>query len=131
MALMDKAIAVGLAAVETATRRTITYTRGETDAARFEAGIGRTEFEDESDGSIVISMETIDLIVSPLSKLDFGSGKVTPQAGDKFAFQPIAGGDLVTCEVMSPDGAEQPWRYTDSARTGYRIHGKKVSEAAP
>ena len=118
----ENAIAQALKAATMATLRSVVYRRG-ADSVTFDAGVGRTEFEIESGDTLINRQETKDLLVEPISKLDFGAGAVEPATGD--TFEVVEGSVTVTYEVRAPE-PEPAWRFVDPFRTAYRIHGIKT-----
>lgn len=124
---LQRAVSVALKSAVAMTRTEVVYRRG-ADYVRFDAGLGEFVFEIEAvDSSLIKEAETKDLIVTPLSLIDFGSGQVEPKAGDRFEIIEPISNKILTYEVAAPD-PEPAWRYTDRFRSGYRIHGILIAE---
>lgn len=83
------------------------------------AWVGRTVFrQDQQQGngaSVVFGDRDYIVPVSELAAL--------PKRGDRIA--EVIGGVTLLFEVVAP-GNEPPWRYSDPARSMYRLHCKKV-----
>lgn len=97
---------------------TITVNRGSDTAASISAAITETVFEQLREDDQVHRWEARTFIVKA-SDYDFGSGAVTPAAGDT-----ITAPDG-TYELMA-DGGRPLWSYDGSNEDLLRIHTKKV-----
>lgn len=103
---------------------TVTYSRNGVGSVTLpDAIVGQVTFRTGDSTKSRLEWSDCDLIVS-VASLVLGGTAVEPKKNDRFT-RTINGGS-VEFEVLAPVG-EQPWRYTDSTRTHYRIHGKKVN----
>lgn len=60
------------------------------------------------------------------SDLELGGTATTPQRGD--TIEDTINGKALTYKVLPPGEGEPCWRWSDEARTGYRIHTKLIEE---
>jgi len=77
------------------------------------ATVGKTVFKIDS-GYGITYVDSTDFIISVSTPVD------EPRKGDKIEWAETV------YEVLAPDN-EPVWRYSDSFKTAYRIHTKKVS----
>jgi len=117
----------GLAQIERRMGVTITYRRDALEVTGT-AVIGRSTFDAIEDEQAVTEMDMVDLIV-PRTFPDFGIGWTEPEQGDRIEFADPTGQTRLL-EVLRPNAAEPPWRFTDSHQTRIRIHTKFVEESA-
>lgn len=98
---------------------TVTYTQGATSGTLTAVVTqDRLRISDGAGGSFLLHTDASFLVgVDDLA----GVGVDEPAEGDTVAH----GGD--TYEVMPLPGGESAWRYTDSTRTIWRIHTKRIT----
>lgn len=107
---------------------TIVYTRkadGATADLTGRAWVGRTAFARTGveAGAAVVWGDRDYLI--PVADLAAGGVPFEPDRGDRIAH--TRAGVTVTFEVMTPDTGEPEKRYSDAARTVWRVHTKEVT----
>lgn len=123
---MANMLATGTARLQTLLQRhaatPITYWRGRKSVA-FSATKGTTAYTEDLGDIGVTQHELGDYIfpVSLLQTLEVSSSIIEPRAGDV-----IVESDGSRFEVLS-FGGDQPFRYSDPARTQLRVHTKRVS----
>lgn len=103
--------------------RAVTYTRG-TSSVTLTVVVGRVPFVvRDRQGLVTTVARQRDYILPDPAALDFGAGKVNPEAGDRVTDpDPDDGG---TFELVAPEG-EHCWRWTDGYGTALRLHTLKV-----
>jgi hypothetical protein len=107
--------------VEVAAGETVTYTR---DGTGYEltANPGRTVFASNVEGAARIQFGDGDFLIRASEFVRVGLDPATPQIGDRIT-RTVAGAE-VNFEVQEPPTGEPEWRYSDVARTVFRIHTK-------
>ena len=95
------------------------YGRGDS-IIRLPVSSGRSQFEVDEGGGILIEIESHDFLITP-SDLRIDGVATEPLAGDR-----IEDGGVVY-EVM-PFGNEPAWRWADIYRQRYRVHSKQVDK---
>lgn len=96
----------------------VTYHRGNAWVRIDDAVPGNSDHSAEG-SPVILENRTRDFIVRTES-LNFGGSRFLPQRGDSIK-QTIAG-TVYTYRVHQPDGASQPWRYSDSEQSRIRVH---------
>ena len=119
MSLFSKARDWLAGAVQDAAGVSVTYTRG-VQTLSLTAVVGRTVFASNAEGGPRIEFGDRDYLVK-VADLTLG----VPKVGDRVA-QTVDTVAMVF-EVQNPETGEPAWRYSDPARTVYRIHCKRVS----
>lgn len=111
----ETAIAKGLAKVKAVAGVPVTIARGSASAEVEKAirGSSPVEVTDSNGQRILITRR--DFLIDA-DDYDFGDGPVEPKSGDEIT----DGTD--TYEVAPLGGRNAPWRWSDRARTRYRIH---------
>ncbi|MDM4014632.1 hypothetical protein [Roseiconus lacunae] len=116
MNLIQDALSIHAADIETAASETVTYTRDGSSIEGVIAVRGRSEFEEvSSEGEIHVQTRMTDwLIRAQLLKLD--GQPIEPKRGDK-----ITTSNGQSFEVFpGPDG--EHWRWREAHQHAYRIH---------
>ena len=100
--------------------QTITYTRSGQSTLTFTATVGRQFWRSNQPSNLgpTVSRSDADFIFDP-DEINFGSGTVKPQRGDRIAF------DGGTYELRAPEG-EPVWRKSDPYGVLIRVHTVKV-----
>ena len=102
---------------------TIAYTRAGLSATLTTVWVGRTLFAGQSSASAArVEWGERDYLI-PVASLALGGLFVTPQKNDRITES--INGNAVIFELQTPTG-EPCWRYSDQARTLYRVHCKRV-----
>lgn len=102
---------------------TVAYTRGGVSATLTGVWVGRTLFAGQSSASTArVEWGERDYLI-PVAALVLGGVPVTPAKHDRIT--ETINGTPVIFELLTPTG-EPPWRYSDQARTLYRVHCKRV-----
>lgn len=99
--------------------RTVTVTRRATKYTLTGwYGRGLQTNQADSGARVEISEREFFFTVADFTTAELGA----PKIGDRFQVD----GETVTFEVMTPATGEPAWRYSDSERTFFRIHTKRV-----
>lgn len=123
--LLDSAFRVARQSIKKIGGVSVGYARG-SDVVNFVATPGETRTEDITEGNIIIRVVYRDYHIDKCC-LDFGSGPVTPQSGDKIT-ETIDG--KLTTFVVIPDAAGSEFEYVDRGRTVYRVHTKEYGNGS-
>lgn len=117
--LLQAGVASLLTSLKASAGVTVTYTQGATSGTLTAVVTqDRLRISDGAGGSFLLHTDASFLVgVDDLA----GVGVDEPAEGDTVAH----GGD--TYEVMPLPGGESAWRYTDSTRTIWRIHTKRIT----
>ena len=100
----------------------LVYARGGLSATLTTAWVGRTLFAGSTTSVARVEWGERDYLI-PVASLILGGVAVTPAKNDRIT--EVIGGKTVIFELLTPTG-EPPWRYSDQARTLYRVHCKRV-----
>lgn len=102
----------------------LTYSRGSLSATLTTAWVGRTLFAGQSQSSGARAEWGERDYLIPVASLALGGVLVTPSKNDRIT--EVIGGIPVVFELQTPTG-EPCWRFSDQARTLYRVHCKRVA----
>lgn len=89
------------------------------------ATIGRTRRDQQSRDGVVSRVEVRDYLID-VSDYRFDSTAVEPQHDDEI--REAVGDRVHVYRVVSPGGAEAPFRYSDRHRITWRIHTRLIDE---
>jgi hypothetical protein len=102
----------------------VTYRSGELSVDVI-ATVGKTVWRIDGEFGAQTRVETRDYLISA-ADLVLDGEQAEPAAGDRIE-ELLPDGTTAAYEVMSPDAAEPPWRWSDPYHGTLRIHTKQVS----
>jgi hypothetical protein len=109
--------------VRSVAARSITYRRGALSTP-LTVVPGVTQFQVTDDQQIVEEFRSRDFLILA-SELVLSGTRITPQRGDKI--DESFAGTTERYEVMAPSKDQQPFRYSDAAKTILRVFTKQIS----
>lgn len=101
---------------------TVTYRRGQ-QSIEVSAVIGGSPETQVDANGLITQIRNRDFLVKKVA-LNFGSGPVAPQAGDRIEM--TVGGSTETWQVQ-PTNGDRGYRDTDALELEWRIHCKRVA----
>jgi hypothetical protein len=104
----------------------VTYYRGD-DYTVIRATPGQTDFQMDTGDGAVVEFRSRDFFIS-VCDLKLNDEAITPKRGDQIVERD--GNQNIVFEVSDPSGSDQPWRYSDTGRTHFRIHTKQRNQGA-
>jgi hypothetical protein len=99
----------------------VTYHRGDDWIGDLDALPGKSEFLAGEGEGVIVDYRSRDFLMRACDLVIDGE-VLEPKRGD--LIKETAGKKIHTYEVMRPDGGEQVFRYSDTARTIVRVHAK-------
>jgi hypothetical protein len=117
--ITDDAISTALETLQTLHSTTATYTQGDNTLAGVVVVPGRTITEEQTNEGALFKNRITDYLIS-VESLKVGETYLTPCRGDKIALA-----DGTNWSVL-PVNQETSYRYSDPAKTVYRIHTKQI-----
>jgi hypothetical protein len=111
-------IAAGLERIREHAGVSVTYARG-ANAVTLSAVVGITEHTSLDDAGMPVTHQSRDYLIA-VGDLVLGGSAVEPLAGDRITEGSAA-------YVVRNSGGDAPWRYSDGARTTFRVHTVEVS----
>jgi hypothetical protein len=101
------------------------YRRGSEFAIEIFATVGGTTYQAlNNEGQVVEQLTLRDYLISAC-ELQVGSLQIVPKAGDVIS-EVDCSGETIFWLVCPPSIGEQPYRYSDSSRTLFRVHTKRT-----
>lgn len=124
--LVDVALAAGFAAQDALAGETVTLIRGAASNTAT-AVPGRTLTTRISEEGTQTNQHIRDWLIAADQYDPLATGPVEPRQGDELTR--TVGTTTERYEVFTPDGFDEPYRFSDRGRTRYRIHTRQIPAA--